>query len=315
MSAVERKYVLVVDDEPDVRSYLSAILEDSGYEVGSAGDGGTALEMVTDRAPDLISLDLVMPGKSGAKFLYALRKNREWSRIPVIIVTGHAHDAEGKPDLDDLLAGKAISGPETCLEKPVTPEGYVSAVRRQLGLTQESTSTPAPVRSTAEDLRAELKKQLDEADPETIRKIHAMLKSGKADPTAATAGARKRILVIDDEPDVSTYLAALLEDKGYDTAMANEPDLGLSMAVENPPDLITLDIDMPGKSGVTMFKEIRSHESLANVPIVVVTGIQQDLEPLFHGRAVTDIDGYIHKPFDPELLFATVEDAIASREV
>jgi len=313
MSTVERKYVLVVDDEPDVRSYLSAILEDSGYEVGTAGDGGTALEMVTDRAPDLISLDLVMPGKSGAKFLYALRKNREWSRIPVIIVTGHAHDAEGKPDLEGILAGKAISGPETCLEKPVTPEGYVSAVRRQLGLTQESTSTPAPVKSSADDMRAELKKQLDEADPETVRKVLVMLKTGETGPTTASAGKRKRVLVIDDEPDVSTYLAAILEDRGYDTAMANEPDLGLTMALSNPPDLITLDIDMPGKSGVAMFKEIRSHESLASVPIIVVTGIAQDLEPLFHGRKGSDIDGYINKPFDPDLLCTTVADAIAKR--
>jgi len=312
MSAVERKYVLIVDDEQDVRKYLTAILEDSGYEVKSAEDGGTALRMVEDRAPDLISLDLVMPGKSGAKFLYALRKNRDWSRIPVIIVTGHAHDEEGRDDLAGILAGKAISGPETCLEKPVTPEGYVSAVRRHLGLTREA--TPAPVKRETDNLRSELEKRIDEADPETIRKVLAMLKGRESGGETAIPDERKRVLIIDDEPDVSTYLAALLEDRGYDTAMANDPEVGLRMAKANPPDLITLDVDMPGKSGIQLYKELKTDERLRDVPIIVITGIQEDLEPLFHGRrTIPDIHGYITKPFDPEVLFATVAEAIGKR--
>jgi CheY-like chemotaxis protein len=313
MSAAEKKYVLVVDDEPDVRSYLAAILEDSGYEVGSAGDGKSALEMVEERAPDLISLDLVMPGKSGARFLYALRKNREWARIPVIIVTGHAHDEAGREDIEDLLAGKAISGPETCLEKPVTPEGYVSAVRRQLGLTVES--SPAPVRREAVDVRAELHRALEGADAETMRKLLRMLKEKGAAAVPAEVVTGKRVLIIDDEVDVSSYLSALLTDQGYVAATANDPDEGLRMAREDPPDLITLDIDMPGKSGMELYREIRAHDALREVPVVVVTGIQQDLRPLFSGSGgVPDVDGYIHKPFEPELLFATVEDAIARRQ-
>ncbi|MCU0725752.1 MAG: response regulator [Planctomycetes bacterium] len=133
MNAIEGRRVLVVDDEPDVRRYLAAILEDAGFAVDTAADGDAALALVEKRAPDLISLDLVMPGKSGIRFLHALRRKKDWARIPVLIVTGHAKDDKGKRDLDDILAGKMISGPETYLEKPVSPESYVRAVSRQIG--------------------------------------------------------------------------------------------------------------------------------------------------------------------------------------
>lgn len=166
------KRILVVEDEEDVLRYLSAILEDEGFEVVTATDGDRALEMVEERAPDLISLDLVMPGKSGIKFLYALRRNREWARIPVLIVTGHAHDEKGKGDLDDIMAGRVVSGPAFYLEKPVRPDAYVAAVCRQLGIEVEEPE--APEESPA---KAEAQALLDGADPETLAQILKLLKN------------------------------------------------------------------------------------------------------------------------------------------
>ena len=81
------KTVLVVDDEPDVRQYLSAILEDAGFDVLNAEDGETALEIIRDRRPDFISLDLMMPRKSGHKLLYELKRDKSLRKIPVLIVT------------------------------------------------------------------------------------------------------------------------------------------------------------------------------------------------------------------------------------
>ncbi len=66
----EDKTVLVVDDEEDVREYLEAILEDAGFRVETAVDGEDGLAKVQVNPPDLVSLDLVMPKKSGIKFLY-----------------------------------------------------------------------------------------------------------------------------------------------------------------------------------------------------------------------------------------------------
>ena len=101
MPTASDKTILVVDDEPNVREYLAQILRDAGFTVVTASDGNEALEIIRSERPDFISLDLVMPGKSGHKLLYELRKDRELSRIPVLIVTAHAQDELGKEDLDD----------------------------------------------------------------------------------------------------------------------------------------------------------------------------------------------------------------------
>jgi DNA-binding response OmpR family regulator len=312
MTSDRSHHVLVVDDEEDVGRFLEAILTDAGFTVSRATNGERALEIVGKSPPDLISLDLVMPGKSGTKFLYALRKNREWARIPVLVVTGHGRDELGKKDLEEILAGKVISGPAVYLEKPVTPKSYVAAVKRQLGLAEDVAARV--VLPPGADVKQEIARELESADPATMRRVLGMLRGAPAEPGAAPEKAHARVLVIDDEPDVGSYLAALLSDAGYDTETATNVEDALARARSAPPDLITLDVDMPGKSGVRLYRDIKGDAALAEVPVIVITGIQQDLAPLFTGkRTVPDIDGYLQKPFDPKVLFATVATALKRR--
>ena len=110
MARAQDKTVLVVDDEPNVRDYLAQILRDAGFNVVTASDGAAALEIIQKERPDFISLDLVMPKKSGHKLLYELRKDKELSRIPVLIVTAHAQDELGQNDLQDILENSVVSG-------------------------------------------------------------------------------------------------------------------------------------------------------------------------------------------------------------
>jgi CheY-like chemotaxis protein len=150
-----------VDDEPDVRSYLRNALEDAGFAVETAVDGLEALEMVRRSPPDLISLDLVMPKHSGAKFYRQLQKDRKLSRIPVLIVTGHARDELGRADFEEMT----MSGPGVYLEKPVRPAAYVAAVRRLLGMEIPETPAPEPA-----DLRRELSRALSGADRDALQR-------------------------------------------------------------------------------------------------------------------------------------------------
>ena len=129
MSNESPKRVLVVDDEADVREYLKTALEDAGFAVQTASDGLEALAAVLAAPPDLISLDLVMPRHSGAKFYHDLQKDKKLAKIPVLIVTGHARDEVGRADFEAMT----MSGPGIYLEKPVRPASYVSAVRQLLG--------------------------------------------------------------------------------------------------------------------------------------------------------------------------------------
>jgi len=172
MPEIIKKKILVVDDEKDVREFLRAALVESGFDVILAEDGNVALEKVKKQIPDLISLDLVMPKKSGAKFHRELSKHKEWSKIPIIIVTGHARDDLGKSDLKELT----MSGPGVYLEKPVKPNNYIAAIKKILKM-----DTTDEEKETAEmvDLQNNLKNIIDNADPETLKKLKEMINKTK----------------------------------------------------------------------------------------------------------------------------------------
>jgi CheY-like chemotaxis protein len=164
MARPEDKTILVVDDEPNVRQYLEEVLRDAGFQVMTAGDGVEALELIRQQKPDFISLDLIMPRKSGHRLLYELKRDKELARIPVLVVTAHAQDDLGKGDLDDLLENRVMSGPGTYLEKPVNPRTYVRSIMRTLDI-----EIP-PEADERIDLKEKLQKGIEGADPEALRK-------------------------------------------------------------------------------------------------------------------------------------------------
>ena len=167
MTESRQRRILVVDDEDDVRTYLKAALEDSGFLVTTACDGLQALESVRREAPDMISLDLIMPGHSGARFYRELQKDKRLAKIPVLIVTGHARDELGQTDFNEMT----MSGPGVYLEKPVHPDSYVSAVRRLLGIETETTEAAG-----TDQIRQELATALSGADRESLQRALDALK-------------------------------------------------------------------------------------------------------------------------------------------
>ncbi|MBC8874948.1 MAG: response regulator [Planctomycetes bacterium] len=175
MERPEDKTILVVDDEPNVREYLATVLQDAGFNVVTAGDGAEALEIIRENPPDFISLDLIMPRKSGHKLMYELRKHKQWSRIPVLVVTAHAQDELGKGDLEDLLENRVMSGPGTYLEKPVNPASYVRSIQRALGIEETENATEKI------DLKEELQKGLQGASPDALRMALEALKQERKD--------------------------------------------------------------------------------------------------------------------------------------
>jgi CheY-like chemotaxis protein len=176
MAEARERKILVVDDEEDVVYFLCTALEDAGFRTESAASADEALEKVKASPPDLVSLDMVMPGKSGIVLFHALRKNPAWARIPVLFVTGHARDEKVKGDLDaaGALAGSTLSGPATYMEKPVTAAKFVAAVSKALGVGQGAASEEAP---SAEDrMRAEIESLAQGADPDTLKKALDLLR-------------------------------------------------------------------------------------------------------------------------------------------
>ena len=111
--------ILVVDDEEDVRLFLTTVFEDAGAEVITAMDGNEAVSMAREHQPDLISLDLSMPGKDGVEAFVELRKTPETEEIPVCVVTGH-------PEFRQVIYDRPVAPPEGYLGKPVDEDKLVA---------------------------------------------------------------------------------------------------------------------------------------------------------------------------------------------
>ena len=121
--------------------------------------------------------------------------------------------------------------------------------------------------------------------------------------------AEKRVLVIEDEADVRDYLTCLLRDNGFEVESVSNGLEGLAyFETTTLPDLVTLDITMPLKTGIAVYREMRKHPQWKRIPIIIVTGITKDFEHFISTRrTVPPPDGYIHKPIDQQKLLRMVQ--------
>jgi CheY-like chemotaxis protein len=139
----------------------------------------------------------------------------------------------------------------------------------------------------------------------------------------------KKILVVDDELDIVTFISELVEDHGYTSIRAKDGIEGLELLRTENPDLVLLDLMMPKKSGITMFQELRKDPNLSHIPVVIVTGISdvtgvdfrnfmykqplEDEEKFVETTGLTKYtipDGYLEKPIDPDGLIKAVKEAL-----
>jgi CheY-like chemotaxis protein len=125
---------------------------------------------------------------------------------------------------------------------------------------------------------------------------------------------KKLILVIDDEPDVVTYLRTFFENNGYATVTATDGNEALARVKEKKPDLITLDISMPGKSGIKFYREVKGDPNLGDIPVLVITGVtgfggsSEDFKKFLSSRKqVPPPEGFFGKPLDMDKLLDEVK--------
>jgi CheY-like chemotaxis protein len=129
----------------------------------------------------------------------------------------------------------------------------------------------------------------------------------------------KKIAIIDDEPDVVTYLASALEDNGFAVCSASSATEGFSLICEQCPDLVCLDILMPEETGFSLYRKIRENSALKDTRVVIISGlnIKQEMPRMLAGgngrQALLEPEGYIEKPIDLPLFIETVRRLTAKR--
>ncbi len=127
----------------------------------------------------------------------------------------------------------------------------------------------------------------------------------------------KKVLVVDDDPDIVTFVVTVLEENGYTSLTARNGEEGMTRIVAERPDLIILDVLMPKQSGIKMYRELKDDESLNAIPVIVLSGIakrtflrSQEALTEFGSQPVPEPEAYIEKPVEPEELVETIKNLI-----
>lgn len=129
---------------------------------------------------------------------------------------------------------------------------------------------------------------------------------------------KKKILVVEDELDMRTYLSTLLETNDYEPVVAKDGQEGMQMVREKKPNLVILDILLPKESGVKMYRELKTDDNLKNIPVLILSAISkktfthsQKVLDEFKGKSVPEPEAYIEKPPDSDELLETIGKLLA----
>ena len=131
-----------------------------------------------------------------------------------------------------------------------------------------------------------------------------------------TESTAKRILIVDDEPDVVAYLSTLLEDNGFQVIAAVNGKDGMEKAKAEHPALVLLDISMPEESGVRMFRNLQEDAQTSDIPVIMVTGVSHDFKRFIETRKhVHAPAAYFDKPPDKDELLTKINQILELKAV
>jgi CheY-like chemotaxis protein len=121
--------VLVVDDDPDILDYFTSFLEDHEFDVRTASSVEGALSALEECLPDVVLIDVLLPGKSGLDLLVTLRRDERWGEIPLVVVTGNDQILED--DCQSYLGShQDVRGPDGVLSKPIDRSTLLAVLGR-----------------------------------------------------------------------------------------------------------------------------------------------------------------------------------------
>lgn len=263
---------LVVDDLAPMRKVTTSQLHLMGaHTVLAASNGLEALQLLRSRRIDIILSDWSMPVMSGLELLQAVRADTKLSHLPFIMITA---------ETERIRIEEAIhNGVTSLLIKPYTAGALTMRLERALA------ARPCGPRATA--VKADI-------EPSTVPRATETAVPGNK------GAVRPTILVVDDSPENLLLLSHLFKDE-YRVRVGNSGAMALEMCQSNnPPDLVLLDIMMPGIDGFEVARRMREHPASQAIPVIFVTAMTDKAASL-RGFELGAVD-FVTKPIDPEVL-------------
>ena len=273
--------ILIIEDEPVHLNVMKAKLEYEGYEVLVAVDGEAGYQMVKAEKPDLVLLDIILPKLDGFGVLEKLKKDK--INIPVIIVSNSGQPVEVDRAMQmgakDYLV-KAEFNPADVLEKV---EKVLGPPRKKNGngnMKTANSSAKAPM--------------------------------AKAESTNGPAQGGAKILIVEDDKFLRDLIVQKLKKEGFAIFEAVDGEEGLKITKEKHPDIILLDLILPGLDGFEVLRRIKSDAPIAQIPVIVLSnlGQKEDMDRAMSGGAE---DFMIKAHFTPGEIIAKVKSILKKK--
>ena len=264
---------LVVDDFEPIRKITSVQLRTMGANtILTASNGAEAMRMLQSRRVDIVLSDLNMPLMNGLELLRAVRADAKLAHLPFIMITAESE----RVHVEEIIS----SGVSDLLVKPYTADSLNKHVSKALALHNRI----------------------------NLQKVAAL--AHKHEPLAAEKksreAARPTILVVDDAADNLEILSQLFKQQ-YRVRIAGNGEKALEICQSNnPPDLVLLDIMMPGMDGFEVATRMREHPTSQTIPVIFVTSMTGDYER-HKGLELGAVD-FVTKPIDPDMLRLRVQN-------
>ena len=273
--------VLLVDDEEDYVKAMAERMDMRDLQSQVALSGEEALRVLEDDPPNVIVLDLRMPGMQGMEVLERVRA--EHPHIQVIILTGHGGEREEK-EARRLGAFEYLQKPADTGDLVDTIQG---AWRRSLKVAQEF------IKESAEEFdRSMTAAALAEGGmPEAAR--GRVEKPATPEPPASSPGSLK-VLLVDDEEDYVRTMAERMEMREVGSEVALNGEQAFDMLAEEIPDVMVLDLKMPGMGGMEVLERVK--KEFPGLEVIILTGHGSDKEEV-EAKRLGAFD-YFRKPVD-----------------
>jgi len=272
MNADERRNtrLLVVDDAPAFRLAMRALLQSSGYAlIGELASGTPLLPTIDRLRPDIVCLDYYLPDQNGLALLNTLRASHP--EVAVVMITG-SNDAE-------LEARAAECGAAGFLRKPFSP-GQVIAVIDQVRWAQ------------------------------LLFRRHRVKCVAAPDGQVSLLPARARAVVVDDSATMRRLLCAILDHAQIEVVgEAVDGREAIEVVARWRPQVVCLDVDMPGMDGLTALPQLRAGSPQSRVLMVTARAGRERVL----AAAKAGASGYILKPFAPERVIEALGHVLAGR--